>query len=125
MPGQYTIPFSFLLPDHLPGSFSMVKKQFSAEISYKIKAEIMLKNNIKYKATVPYTIKQAITEQRFSVSYEKSTEVIRCRCVNKGICTIKAHLDKNAYTPSETAKITVEIDNSHCSVPIKAIECTL
>mmetsp|Transcript_9267 Transcript_9267/g.9262 ORF Transcript_9267/g.9262 Transcript_9267/m.9262 type:complete len:276 (+) Transcript_9267:227-1054(+) len=125
VPGQYTFPFAFILPENLPGSFKVKRKGYSAEIMYKVKAEISPSNDKCYNKSAPFTVKQVITGERYSVSLEKSGQIITCKCLNKGTTNIKAHLDKNAYLPTEQANITIEADNSMCHVPIKTIEVTL
>jgi len=103
----------------------MKKNNYSAQILYKLKVEFNPTRDKKYKAIVPFTIKQGITEQRFSVSYEKSTPIVSCKCISKGTTHLKAHLDKNAYLPTETAKLMLEVDNSACRMSISNIEITL
>lgn len=55
----------------------------------------------------------------------KSQNLKICGCIPRGHTIIKCYLEKYEFYNGETAKIFVEIDNSHCSLDLANITCVL
>ena len=105
LPGQYAFPFSFLLPQGLPGSFYQEAPMAVAEIEYKLHAVLttyikapMLK--YKEKLIVNENVKSAVGNAHLS----NTVEVKTCCCFDKGATKVTAQFEKNFLTPGETGK---------------------
>lgn len=117
MPGQYTYPFSIMIPHGLPGTFfesdTKMGREYRCQIRYKLECECdsggFLSRDIKYEKPIVMLenalagIEQPIVEHTATVMF--------CCCVPKGDVYIKATFDKNAYRPSENAFIVVDVRN--------------
>lgn len=111
-PGSYSFPFVVEIPKGIPGTFKADMKRFEASIQYKIKAELKERRETIVDNKTEVFIEQAFETNRYSTLTTHAGTVVCCDCFNKGICTITAHVDKNAYLPQETAKMRIEINNS-------------
>lgn len=127
--GQYAFPFSFLLPRDLAGSVYYSTYGRTGTITYTIEAKLE-SNNQKLKPIVFQSrviIKEPLHNEIKSVSTERSRK-LTCFCfccISKGVTAIKCTADKDAYMPGETAKLTIEIDNSQCKLAVIKIKCDL
>jgi hypothetical protein len=52
---------------------------------------------------------------------ENTQKLSVCCCMDKGQSSVKVNFEKDAYTPYETAKCFVDIDNSQCELPIDSV----
>lgn len=48
-----------------------------------------------------------------------------CGCISRGYTIIKCYLEKYEFYSGETAKIFIEIDNSHCAIDLNNVTCVL
>lgn len=102
--GQYLIPFSFLLPANLPGSFYDTISEGFGKITYKLKAEM-----VAVEATIEcdYTlyVRESIADMKRIVK-NVNCPVKTWWCLDQGTTQLKSFVDKNAYHPGEIAKVT-------------------
>lgn len=128
--GQYDFPFSFILKDFLPGSYTHlpdnedIRTRTCALISYKIKAECHSMDNGKEMSKIKYT-KELILREKLKVNIFSKGEFMlplsSCFCIGQGVCQIRCYFEKNAYESGENANIFCEIDNSNGSQDIQNI----
>jgi hypothetical protein len=129
--GQYSYPFSFLLPYNLPPSFAFEwteeGKKCYGKIEYKVKAVLMqqkTKKMLQYKAPIlldraPVNAPQLSPEGVYE-------ENVKGYCgTDKGYLRIRSIVEKAEYQVGETANIQVEVDASKMNAHINAIKCTL
>eukprot|EP00300_Choanocystis_sp_HF-7_P002630 c11988_g1_i1.p1 GENE.c11988_g1_i1~~c11988_g1_i1.p1 ORF type:complete len:406 (+),score=88.38 c11988_g1_i1:28-1218(+) len=113
--GQYTFPFSFVLPTDLPSSFSDAISLKDAEASrvFKVKGVVYAGVDFKYqlKYTQLLTVNESYHQDVFSQSQHESRELKSCCCFSSGYIFFQFRLDKNCYIPGETAKIICEVKN--------------
>lgn len=123
-PGRYTYPFSYKLPDGLPGVFFEERKipvadgkheHIHAKIIYKLKAHLDFAGCKDLKACQMLTIHERLAEGMRPAFGEQTAEVMFLCCIPKGKCNLKAWFDKNAYHPGERADIKAEITNDSTS----------
>jgi len=123
-PGQFSFPFSFLIPtveptmmfDDLPTSFYQQGPGYLAFIEYQIEAYIPTfggkSPKMKYKQ--PLRIRQREKLNPEKLSLQNNTALVTCHdcdgCQCKaGSITLKAKLQKNHYLPGEIAEVLVEV----------------
>ena len=114
LPGQYVVPFSFMLPAKLPSSFHQEARRYFADITYKIEA--VLEPDVaggprpKYKQAI--VIRQPIQKLKPNKAGKTVIETNSCGCCSTGTIELNAKFDKTYYSPKETAEILISIDNT-------------
>lgn len=119
--GNWSYPFSYKLPDSLPGvfnehgggsSYSGVEN-YEAKILYKVKAMVDVAGHFSpdLKAREHLVVNEKLDKALKPVEMTEKRNVMFCCCVNKGTCELKAYFDANAYAPGQQANIYVECDN--------------
>jgi hypothetical protein len=114
-PGQFSIPFSFLLPPHLPPSFYQQGHRYFAFLEYKLEAFLQpfkdTDPKMKYKQLINLreTILPATGDLPSNIT---TTQLKTCCCCKQGSNTLKANFEKNFYSPGENAQVSMELDNS-------------
>ncbi len=125
--GQFTIPFSFLLPSHLPASFYQHEYKLLAFIEYQLEAFLEPPHadcpKMKYKQ--PITIREAPLANNGDLKLEVTTPLKSCCCCNQGSNVLKAEFEKKFYSPEEEVKATVELDNSNSKMNHKKLYIVL
>lgn len=120
MPGQYTYPFTIMIPQGLPGTFfeadnnpRMGGKDYSCQVRYKLQCECdssgFLSRDIEYEK--PIVMLETALSAIDQPTVEHTATVMFCCCIPKGDVYIKATFDKNAYRPGENAYIVVNVNN--------------
>jgi hypothetical protein len=125
-PGDYTIPFEFMLPDHIPASI-----YFKAHHSIE-----------KPKSIVKYTIKgilhghdgrdlaykQLLVLHEHPVAFQENysqmqtVAISNCCCINKGSTNMSVSFPKNVFFNHEIAAANVSINNNGCDLDVREIE---
>lgn len=117
MPGQYQFPFSFQLPDGLPGDFEEQRRvngtdSYRASIRYTLTAECQAPGWRQDIVSVqPIIVDEHIRGSLAPVSEERTASVRFCCCIPRGDATMKVTFDKTCYMPGETAQIICEANN--------------
>ncbi len=118
-PGNYRYPFSFTLPDNLPGDYKGGADR--SKIQYLVKGYLDIPLKIDIEQTVPLTIQEVYDrsdEQPVSVVNEQSL-------FESGTSVrIEASLDKNAFFPGDTIDCHLKIENQS-GKPVEAVNITL
>ena len=119
--GAYQFPFSFVLPQGIPGTTSLSYGGATACIYYKVKAVLdiagMLKSDLKFRQ--PICVHQPpLFMSRLSSSYSAPVTVM-C-CCNKGFVSFNVTAAQNSYTGGQVAALVASIDNQS-SKPFKRV----
>lgn len=129
--GSYTIPFSFILEKDIPSSFEynfeMHDEECIVQVEYHISAQIeeFGTKNYMLEYDMRFAVNQAVDYTEARIREEVSGRVKSCFCFDRGYLDVVAELDKNVYSPNETATLTLEIDNSESKVSIEKINVAL
>ena len=111
--GQYTVPFSFMIPMGIPGSFELSGKDYSCSVRYAVKAKVavpgMLKSDLKHQA--PLTVIQPPPAFSTNISANALANVITWCCVNRGQAQLAFQADKDAFYTGEQVFLTASADN--------------
>jgi len=115
MPGQYTIPFAFMLPGHLPSSFFQEGHRYLGAINYRLEAilEPSFKNDPRLKCKQPFVVRQPLKNAQQGSTHEITTQLKTCCCMAKGTNILKAQFEKNFYAPGEIAQVIMQLDNAN------------
>jgi len=114
-PGQFSIPFSFLLPPHLPPSFYQQGHRYFAFLEYKLEAFLQPRQDtdpkMKYKQLI--NLRETILPVTGDLPSNVTTTPLKtCCCCKQGSNTLKVNFEKNFYSPGENARVSMELDNS-------------
>lgn len=119
--GGYSIPFSYEIPEGVPGSFEGSTKDLYVHTFYTITAKLESKSEVlRQKNTIIISEGPRIHQSPFTL--EKSAGVKSCCCVNKGDTMIKLSLPQNTYEINQKVDLKVDIDNTHGKTSIKKLE---
>jgi len=125
-PGQYSIPFSFLVPHNLPCSFYAKGQNFLAEISYTISAELSSHstNFEKLECREKVKVKPSMTRPFGTYTKEDFVNLKVC-CRKKGGLGLAVSLEKDILAGGEKTKIVIDVDTTQSSMDVKSITCYL
>lgn len=119
--GQYQYPFSFILPEGIPGSTSVAFGNATGRIYYKVKAVLEVvgtfKSDLKFRQPI-YIRQLPPFIGRLQSTYSSPVKVF-C-CFSKGFVNFSVTADKNSYTGGEVATIISSIENQS-SKPFKRL----
>jgi len=125
--GQYSFPFSFLVPQGLPGSMYLCRNRAQGSIAYSMEAYLQPSNsNIpKLGNSMPIIVREAVIQNIQTQQVKKQEKIKTCCCCDRGVVAFSTFFEKNAYAPTETARASAEIDNSQCKNKINDVVFSL
>lgn len=94
--GHYSIPFSFKLPETIPGSFKFLKDGILARIVYRLKAVVTKRDKTKMSDQKTVYINHLINNST-ALDYSSETNVVSC--CRHNIVKLQVSLDKLIYFP--------------------------
>jgi len=120
-PGQYQFPFSFQLPDNIPGSFDLTQSGYSARVRYSLAAILVTnaRNNLKHKTDLIVSQRPELTNYNLPAS---STQKVCMLCIPKGQCSMECNFQSDTYKPGDRAFVFCQTDNTRCSAPINTLQ---
>jgi len=129
MPGQYVLPFAFMLPANIPGSFHQRGNRYLADITYHLEAIMEpfdRKHTPRLKYRQNFVVKEPISSALVhGATSEITTQVTSCCCQAKGSNVLKVQFEKNYYTPGEIAQVIMQLDNTNCKINNTALSFAL
>lgn len=124
LPGQYSLPFCFILPENIPSSFHYKSGSTEADIVYRIQGFVQSISNQKIKGKTRISIKQAVGKFNSNLKIEKRASIKSC-CFSQGNCKISVSYPQDTYNPTQIANFYAEIDNSGSKVAVTGVNCRL
>jgi hypothetical protein len=129
-PGDYTIPFSFVMPPNLPSSLQFIRHHMTAKpkamVKYQIKGSLVDDH-----AKVLMKHKQVLILREMGESFETNItrtdehNITTWCCVNQGSSRITTNFEKNVMEPHDTCKAFINIDNSLCNLNMAHVSLSL
>lgn len=123
--GQYSFPFSFRIPEGIPGSFSYVSGTTMAKLVYDITGVVtvpgMMSSNICHTVTL-HVIERPRFMSRLACAI--STDIYTCCCFNNGSVSFETSSEKDTYSSGESINVVLDVVNNS-SKNIKKFEITL
>lgn len=123
--GGYSLPFTFLLPNNVPGSFHYASNTTLASIQYKFHAKLIGINGEKLKGRAVIQVKQASFGYNTNIQASKHANMKTWCCYDKGICKVSTVFPQDTYNPTETVNCIAEIDNSASKLDVLSVSCGL
>ncbi|CAI2371263.1 unnamed protein product [Moneuplotes crassus] len=126
LPGQYTIPFSILIPNGLPSSvYYSGRSNSKAVIDYSIKAIMRqpkgtMAKEMSFKSSLTMLEEPPHISQSISDSVEAPI-MSGCGCVNNGTVKFRVRFPKDSYAINEVCNLQCSVDNSQCNLPVQSI----
>ncbi|OMJ83239.1 hypothetical protein SteCoe_15893 [Stentor coeruleus] len=118
--GDYTIPFTFNVPDSIPGSFFFEADTTKFVIYYSICVKLVSDQyKLRSKNKVIIFAKKLNIER--NVVVEKDVGFSGCFCKKKGFVKLKSVMSQDTYRPTEVLECSLDIDNSKGKTSIKKI----
>lgn len=125
--GQYAYPFTFALPNHLPGSFEFYDEDKSAYIKYFVTARVVSNYGTDHNLNAEALL--IVRQQGENFSYPtrlSNTSNIRSWCFfQKGTSTLNLSYPKNSFCPGEQVIVDCEVVNTHCEVAATSVTLEL
>lgn len=112
-PGTYQFKFLLELPEDLPGSCHVARRDHAAEISYGLKVKMnrpgVLKKNLVARAVVDLDSKAPEMKENFKV--EDESQVNTLCCINNGSMKLECQVPKNILNAGEEMDVQVMLAN--------------
>lgn len=125
--GQYSYPFQFTLPHHLPGSFEYYSEDAEAYIKYKINAKALSwhgkKTNIKNSNIL--IVRQAPTNFSYPTNLSDTRNLSTWCFFSKGTSTLNVSYPKNHFCPDESVQVICNLNNTRCTLNATCIKLQL
>ena len=127
--GQYTIPFSFQLPNGIPGSFSLSgisrSHPYSCDVGYSIKAIVrvpgLLKSNLRH--VTPISVIQPPPQFSTAIVASTRSNISLLCCIPRGYADLSFRCEKDAFYTGESVEVVASaVNNSKSSIKRLAIK---
>jgi len=112
MIGQFSFPFTFPLPNNLPGSYTYPHGGLTAFVQYKIKGVVAVEGT--FKSNIRSFMELRVVEREKQIERvlcKADTAVKSCCCFNKGMMRMSAYTDGDVYHPGDQVKVFATITN--------------
>ncbi len=125
--GQYSYPFQFTLPYHLPGSFEYYDDEVSANIKYEVKARTLSWHGKSFELETKGIL--VVRQSPKNVDYPTNlsdTKALSTWCFfSKGSSTLDVSYPKNNFVQDETVQVLCHLNNTRCQLNTKCIKLQL
>ena len=114
VPGQYTVPFNYVLPHGLPGSFSLSGPDFECGIEYSVKAVLrvpgIFKSNLR--SIRPFEVAQESPASFQSISASANSDIDVCCCFNRGRAHLSFRCTRDSFYCGESVSLVASAINN-------------
>jgi hypothetical protein len=111
--GQFSVPFSFKLPDRIPGSFALSGTDFKCSVEYAAKVVVripgLLKTNLRHE--VPIVVIQPPPPFTSQVSASSVSDITVMCCFNRGSAELSFQTAKDAFFTGEAVMVLANANN--------------
>lgn len=125
--GNYIIPFTFIIPLNLPGSFEYYDESSAGYIKYIITTHLRSDLESQYDIVNSNILMVRQNPGFFNYPHHISdTKILTGFCfLDKGRATLNASCTKFSYSPNEKIQVVCEIDNTQSLLNAKSIQLEL
>lgn len=124
-PGQFSFPFTFVLPSDIPGSFHLEYGNVYGRITYSLIAIMDGPMDEVEKHSLHIHVNQLMTNPIYGMSDAQLFTVMAGCCSNQGLVELRVLFSKNAFAPGERVELIVEANNTNCRKAIIGFEADL
>jgi len=115
--GQYVIPFSFMLPSQVPGSFEYYDNENIAYIKYILQIRALSSGKTEnITNSILLIVRQPPNFFQYPTKLSDTQTIRTWCCFNKGVSTLNVSYEKNYYCPDENVKMLCELNNRDCTI---------
>ena len=113
-PGQYTVPFNFLLPMGLPGSFYLEESGFECGVEYGVKAHVRVPGLLKSDLRSVYAFQVSQSPPNFSRSITASanSDIDVFCCFNRGNAQLSFRCTRDTFFSGESVNLVASATNN-------------
>eukprot|EP00826_Nyctotherus_ovalis_P042825 TRINITY_DN4469_c0_g1_i3.p1 TRINITY_DN4469_c0_g1~~TRINITY_DN4469_c0_g1_i3.p1 ORF type:complete len:486 (+),score=80.39 TRINITY_DN4469_c0_g1_i3:120-1577(+) len=122
--GQYQFPFTFQLPDYIPGSFDAKRGDHEGRVKYSLIAMLHAGMGDPVKHRCELVVRQEPGVASYNAPVVEDRPVSIC-CKNLGRCKLKCWFQSDTYQPGQEAMLMCVADNTLCQTPIKSFQVRL
>lgn len=124
--GDFTIPFEFKLPDHIPASI-MYKNENTKEkpksvVQYSIRSKIINHDGTYLKYKQMLVVHEPPVPFEAEAWKQHSVNLMSYCCCDKGFATMQSRFNKNVFYSNEIAMADIALDNSKAQVNATEME---
>lgn len=114
VPGQYTVPFTFILPLGLPGSFSLRGPDFECGIEYCVKALVRVPGIFKanLRSAHSFQVTQPSPTSMSSITASASSNIDVCCCLNQGFAHLAFRCTRDTFFSGESVSLVASVLNN-------------
>lgn len=125
--GQYAYPFSFVIPQHLPGSFEYYTDSISAFIKYEVKVKIIpfSDSDKPIKFSTILIVRQNSSFFNYPTNLTDTKRITTWCFFNKGSATLNVSYQKNFFATDEMIQVQCNLDNTRCALDSTALRLKL
>jgi hypothetical protein len=128
--GDYTIPFSFIMPPGLPSSFQFIDHHTWAKpkgkVKYAIKSTLIDRHSKVLMAHKQVLILREMGDDfKQNIVHTDENNISTWCCMSQGVSRVSTTFEKNTFEPHEICKAVVNIDNSQCNLQIQNVRFAL
>lgn len=129
--GQYSFPFTFVLPSGVPSSFDYTFKEKErdcfARVTYEIMASLEMPSaqSTGIATILNLHIFHPVYSSPDTSSQQISRSINSCGIISKGRLNLTSRFERAEYLPGESAIMLTDVDNSKCSAQINSITSVL
>lgn len=119
--GQYSYPFQFVLPNHLPGSFEYYDHDIVANIKYIVTATGISWHGKDHNLSAQsiLVVRQPAANFDYPSNLSDTKSISTWCFFSKGISTINVSFPKSNFCQDESVQVITQLNNTRC-----ALDCT-
>jgi len=117
IPGQYTVPFTFVLPLGLPGSFSLRGSDFECGIEYTVKGLLRVPGIFKanLRSVRSFDVTQSSPTSMRSIMASANSDINVCCCFNRGAAYLSFRCTRDTFFCGESVSLVANAFNDSTS----------
>jgi hypothetical protein len=125
--GQYAYPFSFTLPNFLPGSFEYYSHEISANIRYIVKAKALKwrEDDSDLETRNILVVRQPLQGFSYPSQVTNESKLTTWCFFNKGSSRLTVSFPKNNFVMDERLSVLCGLDNRNSKLPCKNLKFQL
>ncbi len=112
--GQFCVPFSFKLPEGIPGSFMLAGNDYKCSVEYAAKVVVRVPGLLKsdLRSQTPITVIQPPPPFTSQISASAMSDITVMCCFNRGTAELSFRTAKDTFYTGEAVSVTANVINN-------------
>lgn len=123
-PGQYTLPFSFIIPKHAQPSFKHLSRKYFSSIHYTLVAKV-ISDYVKYSKSTNLTILSIPVVLDEPLKFSTCVNIHSWLLFGQGSVIFNAQYPTNNYRMLDVIPLTIFVDNTRGKIKTQSIKLKL